>query len=502
VRLALGAPRSRLVRQLLVESLVLAGIGASAGLLFAAWGSRALVSQLSAPAQRVVLDLVLDWRVMAFTALVAVATAVLFGTAPAFRATHVAPIDALKEQARGVAGESRTGLSSGLVVLQVALSLVLVVVAGLFVRTFQRLASVPLGFDSDPVLVVNVDTAHARIAQEQRLTFYHQVVEAVAAAPGVAHAAGSSATPFSTAMMMSIAVAGAPPSSRGEVLANFITPGWFAAYGTLLRVGRDIDARDTANAPAVAVVNDAFVRRFFPGRSAIGETIAARTIVGVVEDQVIQGGFKPDGGPRSLRDAAPPTVYLPLAQSAGSGPPDRTSVNVSVRSASRSPALLSRSVAAALTAVDRDLAFTLHPLADDLHASLAQDRLVAMLSGFFGLLALLLAGLGLYGVTSSAVNRRRGEIGIRMALGATPGDVVRLVLSRVSVLVGAGVMIGSATSVWLWRFVAPLLYGLRPRDPITLVGSATVLAVVGGLAGWLPAWRASRIDPADVLRES
>ncbi len=493
VRLALGASRWRLARQLLVESLVLSSIGGFAGLLFAAWASRILVAQLSAPADRMVLDLSLDWRVMAFTAAITVVTALLFGTAPAFRAARAAPVDALKGAGRtGGSTGGNLHASSSLVVAQVALSLVLVFAAGLFVRTFQQLATMPLGFDSARILLVEVDTARAAVNPADRTSFYDRLVGAVAGVPGVAHAAGSMWTPVS---------APSTPDAGRMVLSNVITPGWFAAYGTPLRDGRDIDARDTAGAPAVVVVNEAFARRFFPGRSAIGETVDARSVVGVVEDQVVQGGYKADGAPRSVRDGAPPTIYLPLAQSAGSGPPGRTRVTLSVRSAAGPPAPLARSVGAALSGVDRDLTFTFRPLADAMDASMAQERVVAMLSGFLGALALLLAGLGLYGVMSYAVSRRRMELGIRLALGAAPRAVVRLVLARVGLLVGAGVVAGAAASLWLSRFVAPLLYGLQPRDPVTLLGAALTLAAVGALAAWLPARRASRIDPAVVLRE-
>jgi ABC-type antimicrobial peptide transport system permease subunit len=177
-------------------------------------------------------------------------------------------------------------------------------------------------------------------------------------------------------------------------------------------------------------------------------------------------------------------------------------MSVSVRSATGSPALLARSVSAAITGVNRDLSLTFRPLADQVDASLTQERVVAMLAGFFGALALLLAGLGLYGVTSYAVSRRRTEIGIRMALGAAPGGVVRLVLSRVTLLVAIGVAVGAAVSVWASKFVETLVYGLEPRDPATLAGAAVVLAAVGAIAGWVPAHRASRIDPAEVLRDS
>lgn len=284
-------------------------------------------------------------------------------------------------------------------------------------------------------------------------------------------------------------------------MTNFITPGWFDAYGIGLRAGRDLDERDTANAPPVAVVNEAFVRRFLPGRDAIGDVVEAmggpghlrktRTIVGVAADAVFSG---------SLRDVVPPMMYVPLAQSVGLGPPAKADINISVRSAGGSPMLLARSVGAALTAVDRDLAYSFRPLDDYVASSMVQERVVALLSGFFAFLGLILAGIGLYGVTSYVVSRRRSEIGIRMALGAAPTGVVRLVLSRVSLMVTAGIVTGIAASAWLSRFVAPLLYGLEPWDPVTLSAATATLASVGLLAGWLPASAASRVDPAEVLK--
>jgi putative ABC transport system permease protein len=243
------------------------------------------------------------------------------------------------------------------------------------------------------------------------------------------------------------------------------------------------------------LVNEAFVRRFLTGGHPVGTTFALtgrippsgdiplgqRTVVGVVADAVY----------RSIRAPRRPTIYTALAQH--EGPLLYTYFYITVRSTADSPVLLTRSVAAALHAVNRDLTLTFRPVADQVHESLA---------GFFGALALLLAALGLYGVTSYAVERRRTEIGIRMALGAAPTTVIRLVLSRVLLLVGAGVLVGAAVSVWASRFVASLLYGLEPHDPATLVGAAVVLVAVGTLAGGLPAYRASRIDPAEMLREA
>jgi predicted permease len=508
LRLALGATRWRLVRLLLVEALLLAGIGALAGLVFARWASPLLVAQLSTSVTRVMLDLSLDWRVLAFTILVTAATAVLFGTAPAFKAISVAPIDALKDQSRGALGDARTRLAGGLVVAQVASSMVLVVAAGLLVGTFERLATLPLGFDSDRVLTVRVDATRASIDPSGRVAFYQQLVSAVAAVPGVARASGSLAPPVGDGFNLGILdPAGAPPpqpepgpvpfwNSRMTML-NQITPGWFATYGTTIRAGRDIDDRDTQGALSVALVNEAYVRKFLPNRDPIGETVKLietppKTIVGVVRDTVYV----------SVRDGVRPTIYVPLAQldTVGRGP--TANINISVRSSDGSPALLAPGVAAALTAVDPNLALTFRPLQDRIDASLTRERLVALLSGFFGALALLLAALGLYGVTSYAVTRRRAEIGIRMALGAEPMSVLRLVLVRVFTLVALGVIIGAAVSALSSQFIAGLLYDLHPRDTTTLVSAAVMLTVVGAIAGWLPAHRASRIDPTQVLRDN
>jgi putative ABC transport system permease protein len=500
VRLALGAPRWRLARQLLVESVVLAASGACLGFLFATWGSRALVSQLSTPDARVLLDLSVDWRVLAFTAAITVAAVVLFGTAPAIRSARVPIIDALKEHTvRAAAGSRRrsgetllAGVSTNLVVTQVALSLVLVVAAGLFGRTFERLAARPLGFDSDRVLVVNVSTARTSMDRPARLSHFHHLVNAVRSVPGVGHAAGSRWTPLSGGGVLRNA-AGRAVESEQRVLANVITPGWFAVYGIPVRAGRDLDDRDTATALPVVVVNDAYVRRFLSGRSPIGEIVDARTVVGVVGDAAYGG---------SLRDPVPPTIYVPLAQSAATQTPDAGSISLSIRPAAGSPAALAPSIAAALTAVDPNLSFTFRVMSEYVTVSLAQERVVAILSGFFAVLALLLAGLGLYGVVSYVVSLRRTEIGIRLALGAAPAGVIRLILRRVSFVVGAGILLGTAASVWLSQFVAPLLYGLQPRDPATLLSAALTLASVGALAAWVPASRASRIDPAEVLRNN
>jgi putative ABC transport system permease protein len=500
VRVALGASRMRIARQLLAESLLLSTTGALTGLLFAQWGSRLLVQQLSTSTNNVFLDLSLDWRVLGFTAAVAAVTAVLFGTVPALRGMRVQPNDALKAQGRGVVGDARMGLGSMLVVLQVALSLVLVVAAGLFVRTFSSLASMDPGFDQGPVLVASVNAQRAQLESAERPELFRRVLEAAATVPGVASAALSAVTPISGSTWNNrIELPDGPPLPEKErtTFINLISPDWFRTYGTPLVGGRDFTSHDTTGAQPVAIVNETFARKFNYGKNPVGIRVRQpgygerpsidREIVGYVKDAVY----------RSLREPVPPTMYVPYAQQ----PEPPSLMSVSVRAAGGPPALLTKGLAAALTPVNGDLAITFRPLADQVNAALTQERLVALLSGFFGGLALLLAALGLYGVTTYAVSRRRTEIGIRMALGAGPGGVIRLVLRRVAMLVGAGIVLGSVVSLWAANLVSTLLYGLQPRDPLTLAAAAAVLAAIGAFAGWLPARRASRIDPARVLRE-
>jgi len=501
VRVALGASRSRIARQLLTESLVLSGVGAAVGLLLAYWGSRLLVRQLSSAANTVFLDLSLDWRVLGFTAATAVGTAILFGMAPALRGMRAQPNDALKAQGRAIAGEGRFSFASMLVALQVALSLVLLIAAGLFVRTFTSLTNLHPGFDGAPVLVANVNTQRLQLEPGPRRELFKQLLERAATVPGVSSAGVSMVTPVSGHSWNNrVEVPGAPemPPAQRQAYVNAITPGWFKTFGTTLIAGRDFTSADTAGTPLAAIVNETFAKRFTYGKNPIGTRIRRPRYPGMpaTEHEVI--GYVEDAVYRNLREPVPPTMYLAVAQETEIW----STMSISVRAAGGSPALLTKSLAAALTGVNGNIAITFRPLAEQVSSSLAQERLVAMLSAFFGGLALLLAGLGLYGVTSYAVSRRRAEIGIRMALGAAPGGIVHMVLRRVAGLVVAGLAIGMIISAWAATFVSTLLYEMQPRDPQTFATAGVVLAAIGALAGWLPARRASRIDPAIVLRNS
>jgi predicted permease len=496
IRLALGASRPRLARQLLAESLMLAVAGAALGLAFAQWGSRTLVAQLTTVRNSVYLDLSVDWRVLGFTIAAAAATAVLFGVAPALAVSRVPPNEALKEQGRGVTGERRAGLRQGLVVLQVALSLMLVVTASLFTRSLLSLTTRDAGFDRGPVLIASVEVKRP---PEERGDLYERLREAAAGVPGVAGAAASFTTPVSSAGWNTRIVV-PPDSSLGPrqrmSWVNAVTPGWFGTYGIQLSGGRDFNRSDRTGAPRVAIVNLAFARRFLEPGDPVGQRFSEEgpsgkgdtyEVVGVAEDAVY----------RSLRAPMEPTLYMPIGQWDRPG----GSINIGIRSAGGTPLALTRSVAAALGRVDADAALTFYSLSDQVKASLTQDRLLAGLSSFFGGMALLLASLGLYGVTSYSVNQRRTEIGIRMALGADAAGVVRMVLMRVGGLVAIGITLGMAASVWASKFVATLLYGFDPSDPLPFAGAALILMVVAGAAGWLPARRASRINPTILLRE-
>jgi len=501
VRLSLGASRWRLARQLLVESLVLASVGALLGLAVAAWGSRAIVSQISTSVSRIALDLSLDWRVLAFTVAVTLLTAILFGAAPAFRATDIAPMGVLKEHGRNASGARGVVFAGGLLVAQIAVTVVLVVAAGLFVRTFTSLATLHLGFDPDRVLLVNMNSGRASVDPTQRVPLYERARDAVRVVPGVADVALSTVTPVSGGgMVRRIEVSGgvAVPSTflNSNGFANVISPGWFSTFGTPVIAGRDFNDRDRTGSVPVTIVNEALAREFLNDANPLGHTV---TIVGGPLPQMEIVGVVADAVYLSLRQPAPPTIYMPLAQFPRP-PAMLASVSLSVRSSSASPVALTKSVAAAIGGVNPDLALTFRPLLDQVNASLTQERVVAMLSAFFGALALLLAGLGLYGVTSYSVSRRQAEIGIRMALGAQRSQVMRLVFRQSIALIGVGLVLGLTGAAAVTRYVQGMLFGLTPLDPATFIAVPLLMIVVATLAVYLPARRATKVDPMVALR--
>jgi putative ABC transport system permease protein len=349
-----------------------------------------------------------------------------------------------------------------------------------------------------------MDPVPAMVEPSNRVALFERAREAVLRLPDVADAAISHLTPvggggFTPAVEIATSAGRTRVDPNGDVFGNLISPGWFATFGTRLVGGRDFAASDRRGAPRVGIVNEAFARRYFGTASPLGSVLTvypntpralSMEIVGIAEDAVYT----------SPRDPAPPTWYVPMAQFDVPEFPFSWA-RLSVRARTGSPLHLTKSVAAAVATVNPKVTLTFRPLADQIHASLIRERLMAQLAGFFGALALLLATLGQYGVTMYAVSSRRAELGIRLALGATPARVIALVLTRVTLLVGAGIVIGTAVSFWAAKFIAGLIHGLPPRDPATLAGAVLVLSAMGALAGWLPARRASRLDPSAVLRQ-
>jgi predicted permease len=494
-RLALGASQGRLVRQLLTESVLLVIPGTVLGLALAAWGSQVLVTQLATSESSVTLALPVDWRLLGFLAALGLATSLGFGLVPAWRARRVNAADVVAHATHNRV-TARGTVSGPLVVAQVALSLVLVVAAGLFGRTFTALADRDLGFRPEGLLQASLGIGRTPVAR--RAEVLARVRDAVARVQGVQAAGVSSIEPLGGLHWTEgIEVAGGHPPRATDRSAhvNAITPGWFATYDTPLIAGRDFEARDRPGAP-VAIVNAAFVRRFFGAQPALGRRVRLNNgpdrhdlveIVGVVADAAY----------RDVRGERPPTLYRPLAQFTEPFP----IAAVTVRIGPGGPPGLQPALTRAITGVDPTIAVTYRSVAARLHDHLGESRTIALLSGFFGGLALLLAAIGLYGVTSYGVTERRREIGIRLTLGAGRAATERFVLGRVARLVAMGVALGLAASATLSPVVRTLLYELEPRDPATMSLAAAVLAAVGLLAGWLPARRAARIDPARVLRE-
>lgn len=502
VRLALGSSRWRLARLLLIESLSVAAGGAAFGLVFASWGSALLVRQLNTWQNPVSLDLAFDWRVLGFTAALACLSAIIASVAPVFWLKDVTPADALTEAGRAMAGDRRFVVRSTLVVAQIAVSLVLVVGAGLFLRTFASLYRVPLGFVPEPLLVAELNLQAGSGPPEERGPRVERLRSAAAAVPGVRS--------VSVARQRILSGAGTGWSSgrigigdgdvsvvRPGVWLNATTPGWFETMGTPIKSGRDFQDGDRLGSSPVVIVNEAFVRRFMPGQQPVGQHVRAGRdavtryeIVGVAADAVYT----------TPREGMLATMYFPLAQQSPKTFP--STVLLIINAPRELRAAVEGGVAAALTQTDPTVGSTFGTFDQLVEATVAQERLIAMLSAFLGGLALLLAAVGLYGVVAHAVRTRQSEIGLRMALGATASGIMRLVLRRVGVLLVAGLGVGLVGSLWASRFVETLLFQLQTRDPITFTAAAVMLVVVGVLAAWVPARRAARLDPARVLREA
>jgi predicted permease len=495
VRLAVGAGRIRLIRQLLTESVLLATLGGVAGVVLAWWGSRLLVVMASASSESLPLDVSPNARILGFTLLAALLSAVIFGTAPALRAARIEPNSALKGGRGAIQATSRSPLGKALVVAQVALSLLLLIGAGLFVRTLINLQNVPTGFNQQNVLLFQVDTTTAGYKNAQLASLMRDVEEKVKTVPGV-QAASFSFFIFNQGAWTSPAFTRDQPPPEGQsrtVSNNIVGPDYFMTMGIPLVQGRGFGPQDTDNSQKVAVISETMAQRFFSNRSPLGQRFG----IGGPEsnNQIEVIGVAKDAKYGDLTEKMRPMAYYPHAQR--SQPLDNFVVRFSGAAGSIVP-----QVRQAITQVNRNLAVDeVVSLADHIGRSLVQQRLVARLASFFGLLALLLVCVGLYGVLSYGVARRTNEIGIRMALGAQSGDVLWLVLREALALVLVGVVIGLLASLAATRTAASLLFNLKPNDPLTITLATLLLIAVAAVAGYLPARRAAQVDPMAALRD-
>ena len=496
VRLAIGASRSRIVRQLVAESLLIAAIGAAAGAMLAQSLSRFLVDFLTTSNNRVFVALTLDWRIFAFTAALGVLTCVVFGLVPAIRATGAAPGAAMKAGSRGATDtKERFGMRRALVVAQVALSLVLVVGAVLFVRSLRNLMTLDAGFQQEGILVVNMDLRRTGIPEERRSAVFAEITSRVAALPGVASAAQAFIVPVSGSGWNNSIVIDAKKYTE-NVNFNSVSPGYFRTMGTPVLAGRDFDERDAPGADKTAIVTQLFARKFFPGAAPLGRTFQIDEAPGRPQPLYRIVGIVKDTKYTDLREEMAPLVFFDAAQEEKPDP----FLQVVLRSSAPLTSITA-SVTAALGEVNRNIIVQFQTLPSMVRDSLLRERLMATLSGFFGALAALIATIGLYGVMSYTVARRRNEIGIRMALGADRRDVVRMVMGEAGVLLVAGVIVGTALAIVAARTAATLLFGLHPGDPATLAIAAGGLGAIAMLASYVPALRAARLEPTEALRE-
>jgi predicted permease len=499
VRLAIGASRWRLIRQLLAESLLLAAIGGALGAGLAQLLSRGLLSFLNTADNPVFLELGWDWHTLGFTAALALVTCILFGLTPAFRATRIAPAAAMRAGGRSVtSGKERFSLRRILVTTQVALSLVLLVGALLFVRSLRSLMTTELGFQPEGVLSLDVDYSRSPYPKERRLPLDRELQDRLAALPGVVSAAQVMMTPVSgNGWNDEVGPDGATANASGKI-SNFnaVGPGYFHTMETRLVAGREFTDRDTASSPKVAIVNQVFARKFLGGANPVGRTFHLEAPAGQPEPLFQIVGLVRNTKYYKLREDFVPIGYVPFAQN-----PDPSPEAVYVLRVRGSPGAVMKAAKAAMGQVDSSMTLTFRSLSAQLDDSLLRERLVATLSGAFGLLAELLATLGLYGVISYMVGRRQSEIGVRMALGADRANVIGLVLRETILLVAIGLAVGTGIVLWAGRAAAPLLFGLKPYDPVTLIAAVALLTLVAVAASYFPARRAAALDPMLALRD-
>jgi putative ABC transport system permease protein len=500
VRAAVGASRGRIIRQLLTESLVLAALGGTCGLLLAQWGTEALVRMVPQNIPRLSAIRV-DGGVLIFTLLVSLGTGVFFGLVPAWQASHVDLNTALKSGARrGGGGEHRALIRNGLVMGEVALALILLICAGLLIQSFARLGKVPLGLQPDRLLTASVQVPSATYAtNDKTVAFYERVLERVRAVPGVQSASAIMPLPLSGSDITSdfdIEEHPQPEGHRPTAPIRAIATDYFQTAGIPLRQGRSFDQREQLNSLPVAIVNERFAEKYFPGQNVIGKRIKPglsaddsgekmREIIGVV------GNVKHV----SLRNEDSPEMYMPQRQF------PIHAMSLVVRTNVSDPSTVTASIRKELAAIDSTVPLrSVHVFDDYISRSLARPRFNALLLSIFAGSALVLTAIGIYGVMAYSVAQRTNEIGIRMALGAAQSNIFKLVIGQAMTLVAISVVVGLGGAIAATRLLNSLLFGVRAGDPLTFSAIVILIAFVAFLAAWLPARRASRVDPIIALR--
>ncbi len=499
IRLTLGATRTRLIRQLLTESILLAIVGGLAGLILNFWLISLLTALKPAVPLPVNVEFHTDWRVLSFTLLLSIFAGIIFGLVPALQTSKQELVPALKEQSQHL-GDRRSSFSlrNALVIGQVALSIVVLIAAGLFLRSLNHARAINPGFDAEHILTLSFNTAAQKYDATKASQFYQQLSSRVQALPGVENVSIAQSAPlsyfYSPAFASDVAVEGhEPPAGENppSVGNNAIGPNFFRTLGVPILSGREFTDQDREGAPRVAIVNETLVRNLFPNSNPIGQRLRVLTrqpssleIIGVVKDSKY----------RSLGEDPTPYMFLPYLQN------PQPAMAVHVRT-SGNPKDLAAAIRHEVNALDPNLpAFNVVSLAENIDISLFPARFGAVVLGVFGFLALLIASIGIYGVMSYGVSERTHEMGIRMALGARGSDVLRLVISQGMWLAVIGVVIGAGLALVATRVVKSYLYDVSPTDPLTFAGIAFLLIGVALLACYIPAHRATKVDPLVALR--
>ena len=494
VRMAMGAGRLRLIRQLLTESILLATLGGVLGVALAFWGGDLLLRLASPWETPLTLDIRPDAHILIFCAALSLLTGILFGLAPAVRATRLDASPVLKAGLGSGPGHPRWLLGKALVAGQVSISLLLLIGASMFVRSLQKLNSIDVGFKRENLLLFGVDASLSGYKDDRLIGLYQRLQESVEALPGVKSVSLSRHSLIGNGLSRSgMTIPGYEKRAGEEMLAyaNLVGPGFFETMGIPILLGRGLTIRDNETAPRVVVINEALARRYFPNESAIGRRFSWH------EKDVEIVGIARNAKYNDLRQAEPPTIYDPYLQNVGG-----IGRMVFVMRTAGDPVLTIRGVRAAIAAVDRNLPlYSVRTQVQQIDSALFQERLFAELTTCFGGLALLLASIGLYGVMSYTVARRTGEIGIRMALGAAKSDIARMVFREVLALVAIGLGVGLPAALVCTRLIGNQFYGVSLSDPVSIAVAIGVLALVASLAGYLPARRAARIDPMAALRQ-